>query len=58
MPESGPSMNPITSLTNPRRVGILAFPEVELLDFCGPFEVFSVTRLDDERRRACCRRST
>ena len=21
-----------------RRVGILVFPEVEVLDFCGPFE--------------------
>ena len=36
---------------NPRRVGILVFPEVEVLDFCGPFEVFSVTRLDEGRRR-------
>jgi len=34
-----------------RRVGILIFPEVEVLDFCGPFEVFSVTRLDETRRR-------
>ncbi len=34
-----------------RRVGILIFPEVEVLDFCGPFEVFSVTRLDEGRRR-------
>jgi transcriptional regulator GlxA family with amidase domain len=34
-----------------RRVGILVFPEVEVLDFCGPFEVFSVTRLDEARRR-------
>ena len=33
-----------------RRVGILVFPEVEVLDFCGPFEVFSVTRLDENRR--------
>ncbi|MFO0958302.1 MAG: DJ-1/PfpI family protein [Isosphaeraceae bacterium] len=32
-------------------VGILIFPEVEVLDFCGPFEVFSVARLDEERRR-------
>jgi len=32
-------------------VGILVFPEVEILDFCGPFEVFSVTRLNEERRR-------
>lgn len=26
-----------------RAVGILIFPDVEVLDFCGPFEVFSVT---------------
>src|SRR5947209_212731 len=32
-------------------VGILIFPEVEVLDFCGPFEVFSVTRLNEESRR-------
>jgi len=34
-----------------KRVGILIFPNVEVLDFCGPFEVFSVTRLNEERRR-------
>ncbi|MGO9916050.1 MAG: DJ-1/PfpI family protein [Isosphaeraceae bacterium] len=34
-----------------RKVGILVFPEVEVLDFCGPFEVFSVARLDEDRRR-------
>jgi transcriptional regulator GlxA family with amidase domain len=34
-----------------KRVGILIFPNVEVLDFCGPFEVFSVVRLDEERRR-------
>jgi transcriptional regulator GlxA family with amidase domain len=34
---------------NRKRVGILVFPEVEVLDFCGPFEVFSVTRLDETR---------
>lgn len=27
-----------------RRVGILIFDDVEILDFCGPFEVFSVAR--------------
>ena len=32
-------------------VGILIFPQVEVLDFCGPFEVLSVTRLDEGRRR-------
>jgi transcriptional regulator GlxA family with amidase domain len=35
-----------------KAVGILVFPDVEVLDFAGPFEVFSVTRLDEERRRA------
>ena len=36
---------------NRKRVGILIFPQVEVLDFCGPFEVFSVTRLDEAARR-------
>src|SRR5215472_9187098 len=34
-----------------KRVGIMIFDEIEVLDFCGPFEVFSVTRLNEERRR-------
>lgn len=38
----------------PRTVGILIFDDVEVLDFCGPFEVFSVARPagtnDDESR--------
>src|SRR5206468_2234313 len=34
-----------------KRVGVLIFPAVEVLDFCGPYEVFSVTRLNEERRR-------
>jgi transcriptional regulator GlxA family with amidase domain len=34
-----------------KRVGILIFPEVEILDFCGPFEVFSGTRLEEPWRR-------
>ncbi len=29
-------------MPDPRNVGILIFPDVEVLDFCGPFEVFSV----------------
>lgn len=33
------------------RIGIVLFDEVEVLDFAGPFEVFSVTRLDESRRR-------
>src|SRR4051794_13918438 len=36
---------------NRKRVGILIFPSVAVLDFCGPFEVFSATRLDEEQRR-------
>jgi transcriptional regulator GlxA family with amidase domain len=33
------------------RVGIVIYEDVEVLDFCGPFEVFSVTRLNEEKRR-------
>jgi transcriptional regulator GlxA family with amidase domain len=40
-----------TEIMTRRKVGILVFPEVEVLDFCGPFEVFSATRLDENRRR-------
>ena len=37
----------------PRKtVGLVLFDEVEVLDYCGPFEVFSVTRLDEAHRRA------
>jgi len=32
----------------PWLVGILLFNQVEVLDFCGPFEVFSVTRFLNE----------
>ncbi len=31
-------------------VGILIFDKVEVLDVAGPFEVFSVTRLNEHRR--------
>ncbi len=34
-----------------KRVGIVLFENIEVLDFCGPFEVFSVTRLNAERRQ-------
>jgi len=34
-----------------KRVGIVLFDDVEVLDFCGPFEVFAVTRLNEEKRR-------
>jgi transcriptional regulator GlxA family with amidase domain len=34
-----------------KRVGIVIFKDIEVLDFCGPFEVFSATRLHEEKRR-------
>jgi len=34
-----------------KQVGILIFESVEVLDFCGPFEVFSVSRLNEDKRR-------
>lgn len=34
-----------------KRVGIVLFNDIEVLDFCGPFEVFSAVRLNEERRR-------
>jgi transcriptional regulator GlxA family with amidase domain len=34
-----------------KQVGIVLYEDVEVLDFCGPFEVFSVTRLNEEKRR-------
>lgn len=35
------------------QVGILVFPEVEVLDFAGPFEVFSVASRVAQRDPAC-----
>ena len=35
----------------PLTVGILIFDQVEVLDVAGPFEVFSVTRLDEQGRQ-------
>lgn len=34
-----------------KQTGIVIFDDVEVLDFCGPFEVFSVTRLNEQKRR-------
>jgi transcriptional regulator GlxA family with amidase domain len=34
-----------------KRVGIVLFEDIEVLDFCGPFEVFSAVRLKEEQRR-------
>lgn len=33
-----------------KHVGIVLFEDIEVLDFCGPFEVFSVARINEERR--------
>ena len=35
-----------TGRVNKRNVGILIFDEVEVLDFAGPYEVFSRTRTE------------
>lgn len=34
-----------------KRVGIALFESIEVLDFCGPFEIFSVTQPSEERQR-------
>ncbi|MBX3422347.1 MAG: DJ-1/PfpI family protein [Pirellulaceae bacterium] len=34
-----------------KQVGIVIFDDVEILDFCGPYEVFSAVRLDEPQRR-------
>jgi transcriptional regulator GlxA family with amidase domain len=34
-----------------KRVGIVVFEDIEVLDFCGPFEVFAATRLNEAKRR-------
>lgn len=36
---------------NRKRIGIIIFDDTEVLDFCGPFEIFSAARLNEERRR-------
>ena len=33
------------------KTGIVLFNDIEILDFCGPFEVFSAVRVKEERRR-------
>lgn len=40
----------VVSLTSQKVVGIVLFNEVEVLDYCGPFEVFSTTRINMENR--------
>ncbi len=43
------STGPLT--TAEKTFGILIYPDAEVLDFCGPFEVFATTRLDEDTRR-------
>jgi transcriptional regulator GlxA family with amidase domain len=35
-----------------KHIGIVLFNDIEVLEFCGPFEVFSATRLNEEKRQA------
>ncbi len=37
-------------ISSMKTVGILIFNDVEVLDVAGPFEVFSMTRLDESKR--------
>ena len=37
-------------ISSVKTVGILIFNDVEVLDVAGPFEVFSMTRLDEDKR--------
>jgi transcriptional regulator GlxA family with amidase domain len=45
------SANPPPLTTAVKTVGILIYPDAEVLDFCGPFEVFATTRLSEDTRR-------
>jgi putative intracellular protease/amidase len=41
-------MHGLNNAQLPLTVGILVFDQVEVLDVAGPFEVFTVTRLNKE----------
>ena len=34
-----------------KQTGIVVFKDIEVLDFCGPFEVFAAARLNEQKRR-------
>lgn len=60
LPEKGHTIIRVSNLTEKSRertsmmrkhVGIVIFKDIEVLDFCGPFEVFSTARLREEKRR-------
>lgn len=44
-------MHGLNNAQLPLTVGILVFDQVEVLDVAGPFEVFTVTRLNKELRQ-------
>ena len=44
-------MHDLNNAQLPLTVGILVFDQVEVLDVAGPFEVFTVTRLNKELRQ-------
>ena len=44
-------MHGLSNAQLPLTVGILVFDQVEVLDVAGPFEVFTVTRLNKELRK-------
>jgi transcriptional regulator GlxA family with amidase domain len=48
MTHSTPVSQPHAELDGTPNVGIMIFPEVELLDFCGPYEAFSAAWRGDE----------
>jgi transcriptional regulator GlxA family with amidase domain len=45
------STNGAPLATDEKTVGILIYPGVEVADFCGCYEVFATTRLNEEMRR-------
>ena len=45
------SVSGVPLTTERKTIGILIYPDAEVLDFCGPFEVFDTTRLQEETRR-------
>jgi hypothetical protein len=49
-------MNSINNAQLPLTVGILVFDQVEVLDVAGPFEVFTVIRLNNKELRQFHRR--
>jgi len=47
----GGDSRPVRYAMERKSVGIVLFADVEVLDFTGPYEVFTAARLDEARRR-------